>query len=203
MTLAELARLIVSRADNSQGRFLAALAGPPASGKSTVAEELRDAVLALGKRCEVVPMDGFHLDNPILVARGLLPRKGAPETFDAAGFAAMINRLKQGDEVIIPTFDRSRDIAIAGARAIPAECKILIAEGNYLLFDDPAWRPLASLWSLSIFLNVAEPVLEARLIQRWLDHGLTPDAARARAEGNDLPNARRILAARLSADVDL
>jgi len=203
MTLAELARLIVGRAETSQGRFLTALAGPPASGKSTVAEDLRDAVLALGQKCEVVPMDGFHLDNSILSARGLLPRKGAPETFDAAGFATMIDRLKQGGEVIIPTFDRSRDIAIAGARAVPSDCKILIVEGNYLLFDDPAWHRLAPLWDFSIFLNVAEPVLEARLIQRWLDHGLATDAARARAEGNDLPNARRILAARLAADIDL
>ncbi len=80
-------------------------------------------------------MDGFHLDNRILDARGLRPRKGAPETFDAAGFIHMIRRLATEDEVIIPVFDRPRDIAIAGAQVIGATTKIAVVEGNYLLLE--------------------------------------------------------------------
>jgi pantothenate kinase len=185
------------------GRTLVALAGPPGSGKSTLAETLAADVSARGIAAEVVPMDGFHLDNAILTARGLLPRKGAPETFDAAGFLSLIERLKRGGEVAIPVFDRARDLAIAGARIIGADCRVLIVEGNYLLFDEPDWRALAALWDLSVFLDVAEPVLAERLTRRWLDHGLPPDAARARAETNDLANARRILARRLPADLVL
>lgn len=146
-------------------------------------------------------MDGFHLDNRLLDARGLRSRKGAPETFDVAGFVALVKRLRAGGDVVYPIFDRSRDIAIAGAAVIEANCTLAIIEGNYLLFNEDPWRELASLWDLSVWLEVPEAMLRQRCVQRWLDHDHTPEAALARAEGNDLANARRIAAARLPADV--
>jgi fructokinase len=56
---------------------------------------------------------------------------------------------------------------------------------------------------LSIQLTCSDAELEARLIQRWLDHGLTPEAARIRAQSNDLPNARLVGQTALRADVVL
>lgn len=184
-------------------RHLVAIAGAPGSGKSTLADQLADALRAAGQSVSVVPMDGFHLDNAILQARGMLHRKGAPETFDAAGFARMIDALTQRQDVVIPTFDRARDIAIAGARIVPADADVIVVEGNYLLFDDPAWAPLADLWSLSVRLDVPFDVLRARLVQRWLDNGYDAEAAEQKAKGNDLANARRILDHALDADVVL
>lgn len=128
----EITTRIAELAQTGQ-RVIIAVAGPAGSGKSTVAEALADA---LGPTAAVVPMDGFHLDNHILAARGLLPRKGAPETFDANGFVTLIQRLKAQDEVVIPVFDRQRDIAIAGARVIDASHRILLVEGSYLLLDE-------------------------------------------------------------------
>ena len=183
--------------DPSGGRCLIALAGPPGSGKSSLSAPLVAELTRRGRPAALVPMDGFHLDNRILNARGLLPRKGAPETFDAAGFLALITRLKHGEEVIAPCFDRDRDIAIAGAVEIPASTETAVVEGNYLLFDEAPWRSLAPLWDLSVFLDVPEKELRRRLVNRWKDHGLDDRAALERAEGNDLANARRILAARL------
>ena len=188
---------------HAQTRHLVAIAGAPGSGKSTLADQLADALRAAGQSVSVVPMDGFHLDNAILQARGMLHRKGAPETFDAAGFARMIDALTQRQDVVIPTFDRARDIAIAGARIVPADADVIVVEGNYLLFDDPAWAPLADLWSLSVRLDVPFDVLRARLVQRWLDNGYDAEAAVQKAEGNDLANARRILDHALDADVVL
>lgn len=182
-------------------RKLVALAGPPASGKSTLAESLAEALRTRGARCEVVPMDGFHLDNAMLIEKDLLPRKGAPETFDVGGFLALVPRLRAEAELFVPTFDRARDISIAGARRIGPECDTVILEGNYLLFDQPHWRDLPPLWDLSIRLDVPVDVLRERLIQRWLDHGLSPEEAERRAEGNDLRNARTIAAHPLPADV--
>ena len=181
-------------------RRLIAVGGAPGSGKSTLAEAL---VALLGPGAALVAMDGFHLDNRLLSARRLLPRKGAPETFDAAGFVAAVGRLGREAAVILPTFDRARDIAIAGAVEVGPEDRTLVIEGNYLLFDAAPWRDLAPLWDLSVWLDVPEEELERRLIARWLDHGLAPDEAAARARGNDLANARRIAAARLPADVTL
>ena len=185
------------------GRTLVAVAGPPASGKSTFAEALAGHMRASGRVAQVVPMDGFHLDDRVLRARGILPRKGAPESFDAAGFARLIDALAAGGEVVHPVFDRGREIAIAGAAVVPPDCGLVIVEGNYLLLDEPPWRGLAAHWSLSVFLDVAEDELRRRLLARWRGFGLDEAAAREKAEGNDIPNGLRVARGSRAADIVL
>ncbi|WP_417838381.1 nucleoside triphosphate hydrolase [Tritonibacter scottomollicae] len=198
----ELCDAVLARLDLSGGgRRLVALSGAPGSGKSTLSEPLAAMLTERGVRSEVVPMDGFHLDNRLLKARGLMPRKGAPETFDLGGFKRLCHALRADDEVIYPLFDRSRDLAIAGAAHVGQDCSVAVIEGNYLLFDEPGWRDLADLWDVSIRLDVPLADLEARLVQRWLTHGLDQAAAEARARGNDLANAQRIASAKLPADL--
>ena len=187
----------------TRARVLVAMAGAPGSGKSTLAQALARRLRDQGEAAEIVPMDGFHLDNVVLDARGQRGRKGSPETFDAEGFLHLVRRLKAGGEVVAPIFDRARDIAIAGAQVVPADCPVVICEGNYLLFDEAPWSNLAPLWDLRARLDVALPELRARLIQRWLDHGLSRAAATRRAEGNDVPNARRIIERQLPAEIIL
>lgn len=187
----------------TDGRRLVAVVGAPGAGKSTLAEAVVDHLKQTGRKVQLVPMDGFHLDNHILNARGLLARKGAPQTFDAAGFLSMVKRLVEGEEVIAPTFDRSLDISIAGAVEVPADVDLLVLEGNYLLLDQPIWRELKQYWDLSVYLEVPIEELERRLIQRWLDHGLDQQAAEARARGNDLANAQFIIENSLPADVSI
>ncbi len=182
-------------------RRLVAVAGPPGAGKSTIAERITAALEARGTRAVLVPMDGFHLDNRVLAARGLLGRKGAPETFDAAGFRHAVVRLAEGGEVILPSFDRARDLSVAGSVVIAPEHGTVVVEGNYLLLDEPEWRDLAGFWDLGVALDVDMATLRARLVQRWRDHGLSPEDAAARAEGNDLRNARRVLGNYLPADL--
>lgn len=204
LTIADRVAEIMARLPERAGaRRMIALSGPPGTGKSTVAEALCQKLRDRGETVAVVPMDGFHLDNRVLDARGLLSRKGAPETFDAAGFITLIERLKGGGEVVVPVFDRVRDIAIAGASVVPVETQTVIVEGNYLMFDEDPWRALAPLWDLAVFLDASEDDLRERLVRRWRDHGHDDLAALARAEQNDLPNARRILAARLVGAVTL
>ena len=197
---AELARRIAAL-PRGAGRRLIAIAGAPTSGKSTLAGQLLEVATRAGRGAQVIPMDGFHLDNVILDARSLRPRKGAPETFDAQGFIALMHRLKAGGEVVYPLFDRTRDLAVAGAGVVAAECDLAIVEGNYLLFDEAPWRELAPLWDLSVWLDISEDEILGRAVQRWLDHGHTEHAARARAAGNDLENARRIIRAQVPADL--
>jgi len=172
-------------------RNLIALAGPPAAGKSTVAALLRDRLIATGRSAAVVPMDGFHLDNALLEARGLLHRKGAAETFDADGFCHLVGRIARGDaDIVYPVFDRRRDIAIAGAVCVKADVEFVLFEGNYLLLQDAPWSQLAKFWSYSIWINTPVDQLETRLTQRWLSEGLSELEARTRADENDLANAR-------------
>lgn len=194
-----LVKLIRARADGP-GRFLVALAGPPASGKSTLAHALaRD--LSPGAR--VVPMDGFHYDDAVLDARGLRSRKGSPPTFDAMGFLHLIRRLRDEDEVAIPIFDRSMELSRAAADVVGPQDRILIVEGNYLLLDADPWRKLAPMFDLTVFLDVPEPVLVQRLTDRWRAHGKTDEAARAWIEGNDLPNALTVVRQSLPAEITL
>src|SRR5690606_24460586 len=137
----------------------------------------------------------FHFDNAVLEARGLLPRKGAPETFDVEGFRHLLGRLRAAEaEVAYPVFDRTIEIARAGAGVVAPATRIIITEGNYLLLDEDPWRSLASGFDLTIYLDVAQPELEQRLIRRWLDLGLAEDEARSKVMENDLPNAARVAA---------
>ncbi len=189
-----LAAEILARAKGRE-RLIVAIAGAPAAGKSTLAEALCQKINALSaaQPSVVVPMDGFHYDNAILDARGYRARKGAPHSFDADGFRALLSRLKsETGDIAIPVFDRSMDLARAGAAMVTAQHQILLVEGNYLLLDQPVWCDLRQYFDLSIFLQVPLPVLEQRLIQRWLDHGADYEAARARALANDIPNAQTV-----------
>ena len=176
----------------SNRRTLIAIGGPPASGKSTLAETLQERLNEQSMPCGLVPMDGFHLDNEILNARGLLSRKGAPETFDVEGFRDLIHRLTIEQNLSVPLFDRERDCVIADASCINGQHSYVIVEGNYLFLNDGLWKALRSYWSLSVFIAPPQAVLEQRLVQRWLAHGLDEPAARARAITNDLPNAELI-----------
>lgn len=178
------------------GRRLIAIAGPPASGKTTLAAELASQI----KGAVVVPMDGFHLDNAILDQRKLLSRKGAPETFDAAGFLHLVQRIADGQSVYYPLFDRTTDRAIAGAGQVASDSQTVIFEGNYLLFDAPQWRDLLPYWNYSMRLDVAPDVLRNRLVKRWLDHGFSQSAAQQKADVNDMPNALRVMENQLPCD---
>ncbi len=193
----------IQSAPRAGRRRLVALVGPPASGKSTLATKLVEALATFDRKAQVVPMDGFHLDNRLLMERGLMHRKGSPDTFDARGLLSLVSRLSDEADVIFPLFDRSRDIAIAGAGQVRDDCEILIIEGNYLLYDAPLWRELSPCWDFAIRLEVSTSMLRERLIDRWLANGLSQEQAQKRAEENDLVNANLIAMHQLSADVSL
>lgn len=178
-------------------RIIVAVAGAPGSGKSTLAEALADRL----DDAVLVPMDGFHLDDRVLDRRGLRHRKGAVETFDAAGFAALVARLAvPGTEVIFPVFDRSREIAIAGAGVVDPSHRIVVIEGNYLLLDRAPWNGLR--YDLTVWLDVPEAELERRLTARWRGHGKAPDQIAAHLD-NDLTNARHVTRQSRRADLSI
>ena len=199
MTPEALAEEIRRRA-NGHGarRFIAAVAGPPGAGKSTLAEAL---VASLGADARAVPMDGFHYDDAVLDARGLRARKGAPETFDALGFIHLIRRLRTGEEVAIPIFDRSMELSRAGADVVTAQDRLLVVEGNYLLLDEAPWRDLVPLFDLTVYIDVPEAELDRRLVARWAQYGRDPASARTWIDSNDMPNIRRVTQGSRAADV--
>ncbi|MEM5494308.1 nucleoside triphosphate hydrolase [Hoeflea sp. AS16] len=201
---ARLAEAAIGRAAQSR-RFIIALAGPPGAGKSRLAAALVDELARRGQGGAVVPMDGFHLDNAVLKVRGTLARKGAPFTFDADGYAALLTRLRAepDSEIAIPVFDRKLDLARAGGALVTPDHRFLVAEGNYLLLDGPAWRQMAELFDLTVMLRVELDELRRRLTDRWLEHGLDGEQARERALSNDIPNAELVIRKSLKADLEI
>lgn len=193
MTLENLVAEIMKRAAD-HARFIVAIAGPPGAGKSTVSDALREALLAQGQSAEILPMDGFHMDNGLLEARGLLAVKGAPETFDVRGFLDIVTAVRKADqEVLVPVFDRSREIAIASARAIAADTRFILVEGNYLLLNEQPWTRLDGCFDYTIFIGPDADVLTQRLTQRWVDIGMDADGLAHKLYGNDLPNGDRVV----------
>lgn len=171
-------------------RNIIAIVGAPGSGKSRLARELASALNDREPRsAAVLAMDGFHLDNATLDARGLRARKGAPETFDVTGLHAQILALKHAEhDLPVPVFDRAADAVIPAAEIIPGRARFVLVEGNYLLLNHPGWRDLFPIFDLSVRLAVSEDDLRARLMRRWQD---LPEAeALRKVEENDLPNGR-------------
>ena len=182
-------------------RCLLGITGAPGVGKSTVADAL---VRALGERAVLVPMDGFHLAQTELERLGRADRKGAPDTFDAAGFVAMLGRLRAqrpgpgaaGRTVYAPRFDRGLEEPIAGAIPVEAHVPLVVVEGNYLLHDDEAWADVAALLDQSWYVEVDQVTRIERLVARHAAFGKASAAARAWALGPDERNADLIATTR-------
>jgi pantothenate kinase len=204
--MSELAGLAATILEKSAGaiRVMAAIAGAPGSGKSTLAHNLRGELQRRGETAIVVPMDGFHFDDSVLNARGHRPRKGAPFTFDVAGFEVILKRIRvSAPDVAIPVFDRTLELARAGADIVEAKTRVVLVEGNYLLLNEAPWSRLKTLFDLTVFIDVPRAELKRRLIQRWLDHGFDMDYAENWVASNDLLNIDEVISGSAAADVIL
>ncbi len=178
-------------------RVLLGIAGPPGAGKSTLAAR----VVAAVPGAVLVPMDGFHLAQNVLDDLGLADRKGAPQTFDRAGFAALLRRLRgqrPGDgPVYAPAFHRDLEQPVAGAIAVPADCPLVVTEGNYLLLWDEVRDLLDEAW----WVDLDGDERRRRLVARHAAFGKSAEQARRWAHGSDEANARLVLPGRRRADL--
>ncbi len=179
------------------GVRLLGLCGAPGVGKSTAA-----AALAARDGAVVVPMDGFHLPQAELVRRGLRDRMGAPETFDAEGYAEVLARVRAGryDERA-PTFDRVAEEPVPDGVLVPAGAQRVVAEGNYLLLDEPRWRAVRARLDAVWHLVVDDEVRRERLLARHVEFGKTLAEAAAWVARVDDANARLVEAAAYRADL--
>jgi pantothenate kinase len=151
----------------------------------------------------LVPMDGFHLANEELLRLGRRDRKGAPDTFDAAGYVALLRRLRDHveDLVYAPDFRRQVEEPIAGAIPISRHVPLVVTEGNYLLVDDGPWSAVRGLLDEVWYLDTEESVRVDRLVARHVAHGKSPEAARAWSLGSDQHNAELVSRTRDGADL--
>ncbi len=181
-------------------RIILGLVGPPGAGKSTVGLALRDAFRDIS---QIVPMDGFHLANVELSRLGRAGRKGAPDTFDSAGYVDLLKRLRvQSPEEVIyaPEFRREIEEPIAGAIPIFPETQLLITEGNYLLLEDGHWKKVPAFLDEVWYVDVDDALRIERLAARHQQFGRSRNEAIAWVNNTDEPNARLIATGKLRAD---
>ncbi|MFF2774705.1 nucleoside/nucleotide kinase family protein [Streptomyces sp. NPDC058052] len=182
-------------------RRVLGLAGPPGAGKSTLAARLVDRLDGLAV---LVPMDGFHLAGAELDRLGRAARKGAPDTFDAAGYAALLARLRTpepGTVVYAPAFDRALEEPVAGSIPVPPEIPLVVTEGNYLLHRAGAWAAVRPLLDEVWYLDLPDAVRVPRLVARHVRFGRSRPEAEEWVARSDEANARLVAEGRDRADL--
>ena len=183
------------------GRFLLGICGAPGAGKSTIAERVAEE---LGRDSVVVPMDGFHLASSVIRDTPLATRRGAPDTFDGAGFVAMLRRLRNQQDTVVyaPKYERTIEDPIAGAIAVKIDVSIVIVEGNYLLHTEPPWSTVQELLDETWYVEHADDRTRVeRLIDRHVQFGKSPAESTRWVHESDERNARLIAAGRSRADL--
>ncbi|MEP6598155.1 MAG: nucleoside/nucleotide kinase family protein [Actinomycetota bacterium] len=181
-------------------RRILGIAGAPGAGKSALAEAL---VAALAPNAVLVPMDGFHLAQPELTRLGRDQRKGAPDTFDVAGYLALLQRLRTNEEAVsyAPQFRREIEEPVAGAIPVPRDTPLVITEGNYLLLDTGCWSAVRPMLDEAWFVEVPDEVRWRRLVARRVGYGQDREAAQRWARGSDQRNAELVASSRTRAEL--
>lgn len=186
--------------NNQSGRIIIGFAGEPGSGKSTFLSNLiSELPLSMAV---VVPMDGFHFSNNLLMERGLRHRKGSIETFDAHGYVNLFERIREQKTfpIYAPTFSREIEEAVASAIEILPSHRIVLTEGNYILSPEKPWDQLVDIFDKTYYIELDQQTRLERLTSRHKQYGRSEEEAKNWIASNDELNAQLIRTTKNRAD---
>jgi type I pantothenate kinase len=135
------------------------VSGPVAAGKSAFAHALA-SVLGAGRTVEVLSTDGFLLPNAELGRRGILGRKGYPETYDRESLRDAVARLRDGESVVVPDYSHETYDVVPEARVV-GPCDVLVVEGLHVQTQ------LRELLDVSVFVDADTSLLEEWYVARF------------------------------------
>jgi pantothenate kinase len=185
----------------NSGRFIIGIVGKPGAGKSTLTSYLIENLPK--NSISLVPMDGYHLSNIQLQRLGLSDRKGAFNTFDANGYVNLLKRINSDfdKDIYFPIFHREIEESYAADGIVPAETKIVLTDGNYLLLNQGGWEAVAQELDEVWYLKIDDKLRLERLVKRHEMYGKDSEAALAWATGTDEHNAKLVELTADKADV--
>jgi pantothenate kinase len=192
-SLEELLAKVNALLDSSSGRVIIGVVGKPGAGKSTITDYIMKNIKI---QAALVPMDGYHLSNKVLIELGRSERKGAPDTFDAKGFTSLLQRIRNNvdEDIYFPVFHREFEESYAAEGVVGARTRLVLTEGNYLLVDDENWDGIRPLLNESWYLAPDDSIRQQRLIARHMKYGKTKEEAEFWSLGSDEVNAQVVAA---------
>lgn len=193
-----------------------AVSGIPGSGKTGLASTMAKRINKLYSPehpeappiATSVPMDGYHLTRAELAQmpdpEHAAARRGAAFTFDGEKFLRLVRALRdplttQSPSLYAPSFDHAIKDPVENDIAIPASCRAIFFEGNYLSLNKAPWNQAAELMDELWFVDVDFETARKRLLQRHVQAGIAKDVDEAdkRARENDLVNGKEIVDCRM------
>ncbi|MEP6478175.1 MAG: type I pantothenate kinase [Rhodoglobus sp.] len=153
--------------------FVIGIAGSVAVGKSTVARILRELLARWSDtpRVELITTDGFLLPNAELARRGLMDRKGFPESYDRRALLRFVSKIKSGaTEVRAPFYSHLRYDIVPDAEVIVRRPDVLIVEGLNVLQPPAPGRRLAvsDLFDFTIYVDARTADIATWYQERFL-----------------------------------
>jgi type I pantothenate kinase len=160
-TVATLVDLVRDRATTTP--YLIGVAGAVAVGKTTIVRALAQGLQAPDRRVQVVSTDSFLLANAVLAERGLLMRKGFPESYDTDAMRAALQRLRAGQAANVRVYSHDVYDVVPDASETIAPTEMILVEGIVAL-----QAPAGEYLDLALYIDADEAIVRAWFVERFL-----------------------------------
>jgi pantothenate kinase len=193
--------IVADYGKRNSSNYILAIAGPPGSGKSSLAALFLQMLKKENIPAYILPLDGFHLKNEELQRKPfyqhpsitLYDRKGAKESYNFNQFFRLMEKLKAGDSFYWPSYSRKTHDPVERGIYIKKQRALYIVEGNYLLLTSEPWNSLPAYFHSSIYIHPKKRHLKRRIINRKCRGGYSLLEAKLHYKNTDSRNIDEVM----------